>query len=69
MTLADGEITMDQGRPVLKLGTLSLELPADHLSERPEGTRRVTVAVRPEDILIGTGQLPGQCAPGRADGA
>ena len=59
MTLADGEIMMDQGRPVLKLGTLTLDLPPDHLNERPDGVRRVTVAVRPEDIIIGAGAISG----------
>jgi multiple sugar transport system ATP-binding protein len=56
MTIADGEIIVDQGRCKLRLGALQLALPAEHLSSRPTGVLRVTVAVRPEDVLIGSGE-------------
>ncbi len=56
MTLADGEIAMADGNPVLKLGSLVLSLPVEHLAVRPEAGKRVTVGVRPEDIAIGSGE-------------
>jgi multiple sugar transport system ATP-binding protein len=56
MTIADGEIAFDQGHCVLRIGSLTLDLPPDHLVDGAMGKRLVTFAVRPEDILIGRGQ-------------
>jgi multiple sugar transport system ATP-binding protein len=55
MTLADGEITAGEGRPVLKLGSMRLELPPDHLRQGLAGVLLVTVGVRPEDVVLGAG--------------
>ncbi|WP_413989588.1 ABC transporter ATP-binding protein [Labrys okinawensis] len=56
MTLADGEIAAGQGRPMLKLGTLQVELSPNHLSQTPAGVQLVTVGVRPEDVVLGAGE-------------
>ena len=57
MTLVEGEIVHEQGRLLLKLGDVTLELPPDHLADRPNGVSGVHIAVRPEDVLIGTGDV------------
>ena len=59
MTLADGEISAEAGRSQLRLGALSVDLPQDHLTGAPDD-RRITVAVRPEDVQIGSGPLRGK---------
>jgi multiple sugar transport system ATP-binding protein len=56
MTIAEGEVAFDRGRCELRLGPLTLELPPGHLAVPPTGARRVAAAVRPEDLLIGTGE-------------
>ena len=55
MTLAEGEIAAGPSGPSLKLGGLNFAMPASCLAQKPSGTRRVTIAVRPEDVLIGSG--------------
>jgi multiple sugar transport system ATP-binding protein len=55
MSLCDGEILNESGRTVLRIGALELELAADHLADREPSVRKVTVAVRPEDVIIGSG--------------
>jgi multiple sugar transport system ATP-binding protein len=57
MTLVEGEIVHGEGRLFLKLGDLTLELPPDHLADGPNGVSDVHAAVRPEDVLIGTGDV------------
>ncbi|WP_448955431.1 ABC transporter ATP-binding protein [Labrys neptuniae] len=56
MTLADGEIAAGERGPLLKLGELRLDLPPGHLAVQPEGILKVTVGVRPEDVLLGRGE-------------
>jgi multiple sugar transport system ATP-binding protein len=52
MTLADGAVTLRERGYILHLGELVIPLPAINLKSE---TSKVTVGVRPEDVLIGSG--------------
>ena len=55
MTLADGTVSMDGRQFMLRLGELAIALPIKALDLK-ERTGKVTIGVRPEDVLIGTGE-------------
>ncbi|MGE0239587.1 MAG: ABC transporter ATP-binding protein [Parvibaculaceae bacterium] len=54
MTLVDGAVAADDRQCVLHLGELTVVLPRPAL-DLDDGAQKVTVGVRPEDVLIGTG--------------
>ena len=55
MTLIDGAVAVDNQRHVLHLGELAIALPLQALDLK-QASEKVTVGVRPEDVLIGTGE-------------
>ncbi|WP_119274377.1 ABC transporter ATP-binding protein [Taklimakanibacter deserti] len=54
MTLVEGAVAMDNQRHVLHVGELAIALPLRALDLK-QASEKVTVGVRPEDVLIGTG--------------
>jgi multiple sugar transport system ATP-binding protein len=57
MTLVDAEISSGGSRPVLGIGGLTIDLPPDHLAGGAVERRSVTIGIRPEDVLLGSGVM------------
>ena len=58
MVLADGELSLDNGRPVVRIEGLAVALPPGYVGV-PGSTAPavpVTLGVRPEDVVIGNGE-------------
>ncbi|MBA3520501.1 MAG: ABC transporter ATP-binding protein [Rhizobiales bacterium] len=58
MTLIEGELVRRGNQPTLKLGELALPLPVGHaVMDDDTPVRAVTIGVRPEDVVIGSGPI------------
>jgi multiple sugar transport system ATP-binding protein len=57
MTLVDGEVSTAGTQPALRIGELMIELPPNHLTGQAVERRPVTIGIRPEDVLLGSGAM------------
>jgi multiple sugar transport system ATP-binding protein len=55
MTLANAHLLVENGL-TMKLGSALFDIPEALLAERPEGTMAITLGLRPENILLGSGE-------------
>jgi multiple sugar transport system ATP-binding protein len=57
MVLADGELALDNGRQVVRMDGLAVALPPGHVIAGAAAP--VTLGVRPEDVVLGSGEHDG----------
>jgi multiple sugar transport system ATP-binding protein len=55
MTLADAELAAGEGRLTLRAGGFAFDIPAGLVAPIADGVRKITLGIRPENILLGSG--------------
>jgi multiple sugar transport system ATP-binding protein len=55
MTLVDAELASDGGKLTLRLGGLAFEIAPDLVASKIQGVQKITLGIRPENIVLGSG--------------
>ncbi|WP_454854181.1 ABC transporter ATP-binding protein [Rhizobium binxianense] len=55
MTLVDAELAAGEGKPMLRFGDAVFDIPSDLVASSPQGVRKITLGIRPENLLLGSG--------------
>ena len=55
MTLVDAELAAGEGKLMLRFGDVVFDIPSDLVASSPQGVRKITLGIRPENLLLGSG--------------